>query len=376
MEKKEKQQQQQPSLPIRDIYRPKSETVLVMQGGGSLGAYECGVYKALDKHGIKFDIVAGTSIGAVNAGIVAGSKNPAQDLEDFWLSCVENLTPQALPDELRGMVASTVSALYGNPRMFAPMWRYWPLAANPLFVSPYLYSLDPLKKTLAQYVDFDRLSPGHSPRLIATATDLQKSESVVFDSGRRQVGAEHLVACAGFPFYGIGWAEIDGRYLWDGSLVSNTPLRDVIRASPENDKRVYIVSLFPKRQDKLPQNMADSWHRARDIMHNDKTDHDIHTSQVMTRYLDLMRRMHDLLNNAKIGEKLTAAFWELEREYHELTVERGTIIESVVKIERKEDVHYIFEDADFSATTIKKLIRQGEQDAHEALLDNNLAHPA
>lgn len=70
---------------IKDTSRPKSETVLVLQGGGSLGAFECGVYKALERRGIRFDVVAGTSIGAINAGIIAGSKTgePAKDLEDF-----------------------------------------------------------------------------------------------------------------------------------------------------------------------------------------------------------------------------------------------------------------------------------------------------
>ena len=77
-----------------EVHNVQFETVLVMQGGGSLGAYECGVYKALERHEIKFDIVAGTSIGAVNAGIIAGSKSgqPTKDLEDFWLHIAEYVT--------------------------------------------------------------------------------------------------------------------------------------------------------------------------------------------------------------------------------------------------------------------------------------------
>ena len=82
-------------LQIRDIQKVQHETVLIMQGGGSLGAYECGVYKTLEKHGIEFDVVAGTSIGAVNAAIIVGSKtnSPAQDLEHFWLTLADNITP-------------------------------------------------------------------------------------------------------------------------------------------------------------------------------------------------------------------------------------------------------------------------------------------
>jgi NTE family protein len=353
---------------IEDVHGAKHETVLVMQGGGSLGAYECGVYKTLERAGIKFDIVAGTSIGAVNAGIIAGSKNPARDLEDFWLAAAEHATPSIWSDEMRGVAASTYSALFGNSRIFAPTWQ-WPVAAigNPIYSSPHLYDLGPLKKTLPRYIDFNRLSPGNTPRIIVTATDIQKSESVIFDSHREKLTADQLAACAGFPFYGISWTKIDGRYLWDGSLMSNTPLREVINASPRNHKHVYIVSLFPKNQHKLPENLADSWHRARDIMHNDKTDHNVHMSKIITRYLNLMRKMHDMLASAKMDEKMKEQFQEIEREYRKLATERGAIIERVVKIERKEDIHYIFEDADFSIATIKKLIRQGEQEAEKAL---------
>jgi NTE family protein len=271
-----------------------------------------------------------------------------------------------LSDEMRAIAASTYSAMFGNPRIFNPIWS-WMFASNPVYTSPHLYDLDPLKKTLRRYVDFDRLTPEHAPRLIVSATDIRTSESVVFDSHREKMTSDKLAACAGFPFYGISWTKVDGRYLWDGSLLSNTPLREVINASPRNHKRVYIVSLFPKNQDQLPRNLADSWHRARDIMHNDKTDHNIHMSKLVKRYLRVMREMHDMLNNVKLDEKMTDRLLKVEQEYHKLATARGAIIEHVVKIERKEDTHYIFEDADFSIATIKKLIRQGEQEAENAL---------
>lgn len=336
-----------------------------MQGGGSLGAYECGVYKGLEKRGIKFDIVSGTSIGAINAGIIAGSKSgaPAKDLEDFWLHISESITPATLSDTFRSMTAATYSALWGNANMFQPLW-------NPLMFPagmPYFYDLGPLKKTLAQYVDFAKLSPGNRPRLIVTSTDVKTSESVVFDSHERQITADHLAGCAGFPFYGIAWTKVDGRYLWDGSLMSNTPLREVIHASPRNDKRVYLVNLFPSRQDKLPENLLDSLHRARDIMYSDKTHHNIRMSKTVKRYLTLLHEMYDMLSKAELKGELKARFQKLEQEYNKVATVRGAIIEEVVKIERKEEVHFIFEDADFSAPTIKRLIQQGEQDAEQAL---------
>jgi NTE family protein len=175
------------------------------------------------------------------------------------------------------------------------------------------------------------------------------------------------LGCASFPFYGISWVEKDGKYLWDGSLLSNTPLREVIDVSPRRDKKVYIVNLFPRIQNELPENIFDSWHRARDIVHTDKTDHNIRMSEVISRYLSLLKDMHDILNNVQLDENKKERFFQIEREYHKLAEDRGAIIQEITKIERSEDIHFIFEDADFSTSTIKKLIRQGEKDAEAAI---------
>jgi NTE family protein len=113
--------------------------------------------------------------------------------------------------------------------------------------------------------------------------------------------------------------------------------------------------------------MFDIWHRARDIIHTDKTDHNIRMSKVISRYLTVMRQMHDLLNNVNIDESMKDILFQIEKEYHKLATQRGAIIEEITKIEREEDVHYIFEDADFSIATIQKLIKQGEEDAETAL---------
>lgn len=372
-------------LRVRDARKIQSETVLVMQGGGSLGAYECGVYKALSKRGIKFDIIAGTSIGAINAAIIAGSKNdnPATDLEDFWLELAERVTPSLLPDRIRCVVSATYAVMYGNSKAFAPYWLMMPyISANEyqsllsFYKWPYLYSTTPLKTTLLRYVDFSKLSSSAANssrmRLIITSTDIQTGGSVTFDSRSMSIDADHVIACAGFPFYGIAWTEKDGRYLWDGALQSNTPLREVIDASPRFDKNVYMVNLFPRIQEELPKNMLDSWHRARDIMHTDKTDHNIKMSKVISRYLILLKEMHDIICNVQLDDKMKAWFMELEKEYHKLADERGTIIQNITRIERSEDVHSLFEDADFSINTIKKLIWQGEKDTEDSLAINRL----
>jgi NTE family protein len=378
---------------IRDTSTAKHETVLVLQGGGGLGAYECGVYKALEKHGIEFDIVAGTSIGAVNAAIIAGSndESSAKTLEKFWFLLAERITPFYLADNVRAIFSSMIISLYGNKNAFEPVWRYpgslfnyYSIFSNYTRIPPHLYDVKPLEDTLAGFVNFDRINKQYknattthtesgnkakriSPRLIMTCTDIQRSESVTFDSDHMELDAGHVIACTGFPFYGLAWTKKDNLYLWDGSLLSNTPLREVIDASPKNHKRVYIVNLFPKIQKELPTNMFDIWHRARDIIHTDKTDHNIHMSKIVSRYLTVMRKMHDLLNNVQMDERMNSTFIQIEKEYHKLATDRGAIIEEITKVERKEDVRYIFEDADFSVATIQKLIKQGEEDAEKVL---------
>ena len=288
------------------------ETVLVMQGGGSLGAYECGVYKSLAKHDIKFDVVAGTSIGAINAAIIAAHRNedndnnslPSSDviddgakaLEDFWLELAEailplpdNISDLYFTDEMRAKVSAMHSALYGNPKTFYPRWVLSDLISSlssllsfkPL---PYpMFDITPLKKTLDRYVDLKLLTAGNDitanidsknnknddskkdnnnrPRLIVTSTDIKTSKPVVFDSKQASIGVEDIIASACFPFYGISWVKKGDRYLWDGALLSNTPLREVIDASPIADKIVYLVNIFPQNQDELPQDMFEAWHR-------------------------------------------------------------------------------------------------------------------
>lgn len=343
------------------------ETVLVLQGGGSLGAYECGVYKTLQKHKIKFDVVAGTSIGGVNAAIITASKddNPAKSLEKFWLTLAERITPSFLPEETRAFLSSMQSSIYGNPKAFSPIW-FMPTFLN-FFNLPYLYDITPLKNTLKEYTNFAKLKDPKNSRLIVTSTDIQNGKSCIFDSRRDNVDAEHVIASAGYPFYGISWTKIDDRYLWDGTLLSNTPLTEVIDASPRQDKKVYIVNLFPHIQDEIPKNMIESLHRARDIMHTDKTDHTVRMSRVISRQLALIKEMHDIIESSNLDKKSEKKFALLKLEYHRLACERGAIIKQIIRITRKEDFHFLFEDADFSIATIKQLIKNGEKDAENAL---------
>jgi NTE family protein len=381
----------------------KVETVLILQGGGSLGAYECGVFKVLSEYGIKFDIVAGTSIGAVNAAIITShkaGKDPVVELEDFWMELSEKILPIIPPyssiyftDEMRAILATMYSAMYGNPKAFS---RY--TLTSPFnyysFKLPYpLFDVSPLKHTLEKYVDFSTLSVKENsnqertirPRLIVTSTDIQTSKPVIFDSKNERIDSTSVLASVGFPFYGISWTEIDNHYLWDGALLSNTPLREVMDASPLIDKDVYLINIFPHFQKKLPTNVFEAWHRARDIIYNDKTDNNIKNSIINAEHLVLLKKMHDLLmkydrelksSNLKVSEnnnKLSMELMNLEDNYHKIIEKRGSIIKKITRIDRPEEHPFLFEDADFSELTIKKLIRQGEADAKRAIKSGDLS---
>ena len=349
------------------------ETMLILQGGGSLGAYECGVFSILHKHKIEFDLVIGTSIGAVNASIIAGTNNQDESsdrLEEFWLELAESMTPEFLPENIRTYQAVLNSTLFGNPNVVKPYFGLpnpWMLARS----KPFLYDNTPLKNILERYVDFDFLNKEGNTRLLVTAVDIKTGKPIVFDSNKTKLDADHIISSTGYPFYGINWTKKDGMYLWDGSLMSNTPFREAINASPQKDKVAYLVSLFPKSHDVLPQNMEESWHRARDIMHSDKTDHNMMMSKVFSRYLSLLKKMHVILDKVHLNENLKTEFQNLESEYSKLVAKRGAIIKDMIKIERKEESHFLLEDADFSKKTIIRLIDDGKQDAEKVLKSIN-----
>jgi NTE family protein len=160
-----------------------------------------------------------------------------------------------------------------------------------------------------------------------------------------------------------------GRHLWDRSLLTNTPMLEVIRRSPQVDKKFYIVDVFPRQQKELPSNMVEIWHRARDIIFMDKTDKNIEMLKVNERYIDLLRKMYQIISaeNAKLDGNFKSRLKEIEPEYNVLVKRIGSTIKDVVRIGRREALHYLLEDADFSIYRVKKLIAEGEKDAEHVL---------
>jgi NTE family protein len=374
------------------------ENVLVLQGGGSLGAFGCGVFKAISNYNIKLDIIAGTSIGGINAAIIAGSKDekhPEKSLERFWLELsesfvdVENIfspPSDSIPDKknshsknydmkMRQVRSFYSSAIFGNDKMFRPRWRQETAFSDPEFFMPqnwtYLYDHTPLVNTLEKYIDYDKLRPNGNPnsRLILTAVNVLNAEPLTFDSARKQITPKHILATSAYPLYNFKWVEVEkGVYCWDGGLLSNTPLREVIDASPVNDKRIFLVENYPKKVDSLPTSLPEVHHRARDIMFSDKTKHNIVMSKVITMYLKYIDELYKLIeDHVDLSNVDQDQLKRVRYKYKKIKRERGAEIKDILYITRDEPYPHIYENADFSPQTIKASIREGEMKSTEIL---------
>ena len=293
----------------------KARRALVLQGGGALGAYQAGVYEALMKTDFCPDWVAGVSIGAINAAIIAGNAHadrlPA--LRSFWEQTSSSL-PIQLPfgnEQMRaalsGASASWVAA-FGVTGFFAP--RLPP----PFLRSPgsegatSFYDTSALKTTLERLVDFERINAKQT-RLSLGAVNVQTGMLHCFDNTHRRIGPEHVMASGALP-PGFPPVEIDGEYYWDGGVVSNTPLEYVLDEDTQNDLLIFQVDLF-NAQGPLPRTILDVIEREKDIRYASRTRHNTksalqaHEARMALRGL-LMALPEELRDdpNAKLLEKL------------------------------------------------------------------------
>ncbi len=271
-----------PPVPHRAAAHPsqasaREDCVLVLQGGGALGAYQAGVFESLSAAYCEPAWVAGISIGAVNAALIAGNP-PArrvQQLRAFWDLVSSGLpAPLAVATPVRGPwnEASALQVmLCGVPGFFTP--RIPPALLQPrgtLEAISY-YDTRPLQATLERLVDFDRINSG-ATRLSVGAVNVRTGNFVYFDSAHQRIDARHIMASGALP-PGFAPVEIDGEHYWDGGLVSNTPLQYVLdqRGLPDHPHRViFQVDLFAARGD-MPATLVDVTEREKEIRFSSRT---------------------------------------------------------------------------------------------------------
>ncbi len=248
------------------------QIVLVLQGGGALGAYQAGVYQAMQEAGIEPDWVIGTSIGAINASLVCGNAptERLEKLEMFWsrvgrapaLDAFLGLSPPGVG------LPSLVTLTTGVARFFRP---------NPLaFLGPDMrlsaetagfYSTSPLAETLNELVDFERIECG-GPRLTVGAANVRTSEMRYFDSRETKLDARHVMASGALPpaFPAI---RIDGELYWDGGILSNTPTEAVFDDNPRRNSLVFAVHIWNPTGPE-PETIREVLNRQKDIQYSSR----------------------------------------------------------------------------------------------------------
>jgi len=249
-------EQTAPSAPRKSASRSaapavKPRVALVLQGGGALGAYQAGVYQALHEHDLTPDWVVGTSIGAINAALIAG--NPRETriarLREFWETVAhpDLFDLRQVPDALRPWatrVTTLDTFLRGAPGFFRPR----PLNAFSLGlpVSPEeasFYSTTELGETLSRLVDFDYLNSQSGIRMTVAAVKVTCGTLVNFDSREQPLGPDHVMASGALP-PGFAPVRVDGELYWDGGLYSNTPLEAVLNDEPRTNLLCMMVDLW------------------------------------------------------------------------------------------------------------------------------------
>jgi NADPH-dependent 2,4-dienoyl-CoA reductase/sulfur reductase-like enzyme/predicted acylesterase/phospholipase RssA len=273
-----------------------TQTVLVLQGGGAMGAFECGVVKALEEENISPDIVAGISIGALNGAIVAGNPRRATEaLESFW-SELAVASPALLGEDAARAITAAQIITFGVPNFFRPRWLpspFVPLTLPTNWTS--FYDVAPMRALIARYVDFGKLKA--SPvRLLVGAVNVTSGALEVFDSYVDDLTPDHVLASGSLP-PGFPWTEIEGKSYWDGGVISNSPLDIVIDRCGPDGKRVYIVDLFAGQRP-LPSNMMEVMARRDEIVYSERVRSDLRFRELSGAYRELVERILELVDPA------------------------------------------------------------------------------
>lgn len=350
-------------------------TALVLQGGGALGAYQAGVYEGLCEADIKVSFLSGISIGALNIAIIAGNapEDRVARLHEFWDTIcqsysglpVNHMMEQSL-FALNDLARQTLSAFHagsallrGQKGFFHP--RFPPAMlmgqTDPACVSH--YDTRPLKDTLERLCDFDRINDNRQLHVSIGAVNVRTGNFAYFDNRRSQLRPEHFMASGALP-PAFPPVEIDGEYYWDGGLVSNTPLSQILMARPERDTLVFQVDLWSARG-AVPHNITEVADRIQEIRYSSRT-------RLVTEQMRAHRKMQRMLQDVlkKIPAKARDQDPLLQRAAEMAGNKRYNIIHLIYR-DKPYEQHY--RDFQFGPATMHEHWQIGLQD-----IRNTLAH--
>lgn len=338
--------------------------VLVLQGGGALGAYQAGVFQALHEHALAPDWVVGTSIGAINAAILAGNRpeDRLPRLKQFWqrIAHRDSIDLNLLSDQQRrsnSWLSTFDTLLRGVPGFFKP--RQFSLFPAGVAVPPEeasFYDTSELAGTLDELVDFDYLNQPESMRLSVNALRVKCGTLASFDSAHQRLGEEHIRASGALP-PGFPGVRVDGDLYWDGGLYSNTPLESVLDDTPHIDTLVFMVDLW-SADGPEPTTLDEVQTRQKDVTFASRSKR--HIEDYVSRHT-MQRKLRQLY--AKLPDSA-----QNRRETEELVALGCDSTMHIVRLPYAgRDWHMASKDINFSQGSIEWRWEQGYQDALRAI---------
>ena len=353
----------------RGIERPPFECVaLLLQGGGALGAFQAGVYQALAEADLQPDWVAGISIGAINAALIAGNapEKRLDKLHAFW----DQVTTLQVPDFfgladhwLRGDFGRGFlnrfnaggTVVKGAPGFFTP--RLPPPYLHPpgTIEATSWYDTTQLRSTLENLVDFDRINHGEM-RFSVGAVNIRSGNFICFDSNTHMIRPEHVVASGALP-PGFPPVEVDGELYWDGGLVSNSPLQWVVSGDTRQDTLAFQVDLWSARGE-VPSDLGGVLVRQKEIQYSSRT-------RANTDQFKAIQSVRGALAN--VLDKVPPDILDSEDGKLLRSVSDHMVYQIVHLIYRSKNYEFQSKDYDFSAISMRDHWNAGYNDAIRTL---------
>jgi NTE family protein len=345
--------------------------VLVLQGGGALGAYQAGVYEGLAEAGHAPTWVVGVSIGSINTALIAGNppEKRVERLHAFW-DRVSSYAPFPFPPAFEPMreafnkISAATVATFGSPGFFTPRVPPPAMAMDGTLEATSYCDTSPLKGTLEELVDFDRIN-SRQVRVSLGAVNVRTSASVYFDNQKIRIRPEHVMASGALP-PGFPAVEIDGEHYWDGGIVSNSPLNYVWDEKPLRTALIVMVDLFnPKGE--LPRNLDEVGERQKDVQYASKQRF---TAERVHELAESRQALKALLN------KLPAALKDgpEARKLAALCDDRQWLIARVTNPRLPHGSQA--KDYEFSRATVDERWAAGLEDVRRAIANRNLLEPS
>lgn len=340
--------------------------ILLLQGGGALGAYQAGVFEALQQANIEPDWVVGTSVGAINGALIAG--NRPQDalvkLEDFWARIAQpshgyGAALQGYESAMAKMLALTngVPGFYSpRPAWSIPLWQNF--GDDP----PSFYDTSPLRRTLEELVDFELIGTRDfhdGKRLSVGAVNIARGTLRYFDSHRDDLTMDHILASGALPpAFPPVW--IDGEAYWDGGVFSNTPMNYVLQDEhPGSDMPVncYVVDLW-SHEGRMPSTIAEAMHREKDIQYASRAGENLHFLREIHRLREAIEMLGRHLPSEVLGDPRIQSM---------LALGQRAPVNIVRLLAPAREGETVQKDIDFSYSTIMARWRTGCRDMRRAL---------